>query len=214
MPFYIYFIIVSFLASIGAYFKKEAAYLRLFPFFLLISIIIEISGYLIAEKGGDTNLLYNCFSIFEFVFYFFVLHEIIQNTRAKKIIFHAAWIYVILVILNFIFVQKITGFASMTYALGCLVIVAICIFYFLELFQLSQSVDLLRQPAFWICSGLLFFYVCTFPIFGLANYLRSFPAIITGNLAGIINLLNVFLYSSFTIAFLCRVKMKSMSSYL
>ncbi len=213
MPFYFYFIVVSLLASLGAYFRGEKeGYLKSFPVFLFISIVVEIVAYLLAAKIRANTILYNCFGIFEFVFYFFVLHEVVHNEKAKKVIFHISWVYVLLVILNFIFVQKITGFASMTYALGCLVIVAVCIYYFLELFQVSRSVNLLRQPAFWICSGLLFFYVCTFPIFGLLNFIDSFPYIIKGHLSGILNLLNVFLYSSFTIAFLCRARMKKSMS--
>jgi len=122
------------------------------------------------------------------------------------------WIYLLLVILNFLFIQKIAAFKSITYATGCLLIIAICIYYFYELFQLTHSVNLVRQPAFWICSGLLFYYSCSFPIFGLTNFVRSAPLIIFKNIGVIIFLLNVFLYSSFTIAFLCRLRTrKSMS---
>jgi hypothetical protein len=213
LPFYNYFIVISLVASLIAYFKwKEELYLKVFPLFLLISMIAEIVAYQLAEKNGNNTVVSNCFSTFEFVFYFYVLHDVIHNRKAKKIIFHIGWVYVALVVVNFIFIQKITEFATTTYAVGCLMIVAICIYYFLELFQLSRSVDLLRQPAFWICSGLLFFYACSFPIFGFAKYINSLPSILVGHLNGILNLLNVFLYSSFTIAFLCRVRMKKSMS--
>jgi hypothetical protein len=213
LPFYYYFIVISLLASLIAYFKwKEELYLKVFPLFLLISMIAEIIAYMMAEKERDNTLVYNCFSVVEFIFYFFVLHEVIHSKKAKKIIFHIAWIYVASVILNFIFIQKITEFSTTTYALGCLIIVAICIYYFLELFQLPSSVNLLRQPSFWICSSLLFFYACSFPIFGFAKYINSLPSILVGHLSGILNLLNVFLYSSFTIAFLCRARMKKSMS--
>jgi hypothetical protein len=79
------------------------------------------------------------------------------------------------------------------------------------LFQ-TQTVNLLRQPAFWICTGLLFFYTCSFPIYGLFNYLNRAPLIIKKNIGVIILLLNVLLYSSFTIAFLCRIRVKNSTS--
>jgi hypothetical protein len=94
----------------------------------------------------------------------------------------------------------------MTYALGCLLIAVICIYYFFELFQMSHSINLIRQPAFWICSGLLFFYCCSFPLYGLLNFLKKVPDFIRESIGVIILLLNVFLYSSFTIAFLCRIR--------
>ncbi len=93
----------------------------------------------------------------------------------------------------------------MTYSLGCLLIVAFCIFYVWELFQLKHSVNLLRQPAFWICSGLLFFYACTFPILALVNFIKIEPAFLRTT-GFILDFVNILLYLSFTIAFLCRLR--------
>jgi hypothetical protein len=117
-------------------------------------------------------------------------------------------LYPVLFLMNFLLVQHSSEFQSMTYALGCLLIVICCIYYFWELFQQKASVQLTRQPAFWICSGLLFYYACTFPLLGLINFVGSFPKIIIQNLFQILNILNVFLYLSFTIAFLCRLKIR------
>jgi len=208
---YIIFVVISFLASLTIYSQQNTKiYLRLFPFFLLLTLIIELISYylFVKEKKVTITMLYNFFSLFEFLFYMYVIREVIQSKLAKKIVFYTSGLYLLLVILNFLFIQKITSFNSMTYALGCLLIVAICIYYFYELFQLSHSVSLVRQPSFWICSGLLFYYCCSFPIFGLLNFLKKGPTVIQNNFGTIILLLNVFLYSSFTIAFLCRIRVR------
>lgn len=206
-------IFISFLAGLTVYFQKNnRLYLRLLPLFLLLTLIVEsTASYLNLQKRPPITL-YNFFAPFEFLFYMYILREIIQNKKAKNVIFHAIWIYLVLVILNFLFIQKIAFFKSFTYATGCLLIVAICVYYFYELFQLAHSVNLVRQPAFWICSGLLFYYCCSFPIFGLTNFVQKAPRIILKNIGVVIFLLNIFLYSSFTIAFLCRLRTrKSMS---
>jgi hypothetical protein len=65
-----------------------------------------------------------------------------------------------------------------------------------------------KEPAFWICSGLLFFYTCSFPLFGLWNHLHGLPRIILRNLAAVMQFLNVLLYSLFSIAFLCRIRIQ------
>jgi len=198
---------MSFLAGITVYFQPNTKfYLRLLPLFLLLSILVELTAYYLFLKGKPPITLYNFFSSFEFLFYIFLLREILQTRKAKQIIFHISWLYLVLVILNFLFIQKIAAFKSITYATGCLLIVAICIYYFFELFQLPHSVNLIRQPAFWICSGLLFYYSCSFPIFGLTNFVKAASPLILKNIGNIIVLLNVFLYSSFTIAFLCRLR--------
>lgn len=210
---YIIFIVISFLAGITLYFRQGTdRYLRLFPIFLLVTIIIEIVAYYWRTKGEYPTILYNLFTSFEFLFYTYALREIVYNQRVKKIFFHASLLYLVVVIVNFLFVQKTSSFNSVTYALGSLLTVAGSIYYFYEQFQLSQSVNLARQPAFWICSGLLFYYCCSFPVYGPLNFIRKAPYIIQKNLYVIVFLLNVFLYSSFTIAFLCRLRIKKSTS--
>jgi hypothetical protein len=204
---------IAFLASLFVFLQAGTdIYLKLFPFFLLITgIVICITYYLYAHRG-TTTLLYNFFTSFEFCFYLFVLHRIINRKVAKRVIFYILWIYPWLALINIFFIQGMKTFHTMTYSLGCLLIASICVYYFLELFQLDHSVNLGRQPAFWICSGLLFFYACSFPIFGLANIISALPYVIIKNLSTIIDLLNIFLYSSFTIAFLCRLRIRKSTS--
>jgi len=215
MPLYFNIILIgiALLASLTAYFRHDSdIYLRLFPIFLLLSAIATSIGVWLNSQNKNNTSLYNLWSVVEFCFYFFCLYRIIRKTLAKKIVFAILCVYPIIAYSNIFLIQKLTIFHSMTFSLGCLLVVGIGIYYFLELFQISHSINLSRQPAFWICSGLLFFYACSFPIFGLANFLRSLPHVIRTNLGTIIDLLNVFLYSSFTIAFLCRLRTrKSMS---
>jgi len=212
----IYFamVIISFLTSLTAYFQKGAErYLKLFPLLLLVTILVELGAkWLQTHQNSRFGLyiLYNSFGCIEFPFYMYVAREIIRNVRVKKIILIAGCIYLLLGITNILFVQKTTSFNSITYAIGCLFIAVSCFYYFFELFQQSYSVVLVRQPAFWICAGLLFYYTCSFPIFGLLNFLSSNP--IGKNIQVIIILLNVFLYSSFTIAFLCRLRVRNSTS--
>ena len=203
------FIAIALLTSLTVYLRPTSIiYLKIFPLFLIIIAILgSIIGYLSWHNKSNT-ILYNFFTTLEFVFYFFVLKEVILNRQIKKIIFFVLLIYPIITFLNIFLIQKMTVFNSVTYSIGCLLIVTFSISYFFELFQLVDSINLLLQPAFWICSGLLFYFSCTFPLFGLANFIKSPPKIIWNNLAIISNLLDVLLYSSFTIAFLCRIKIK------
>jgi hypothetical protein len=208
-PVDIYFICISLFTAILIQFKKDTPlYLKSFLFFLLITIAVEICGWLLSNKNLNTVVLYNIFSTFEFVFYFWVLKEIIRNKTAKRIILLSLYLYPVSVFAEIFFWNKSNNFHATTYALGCLLVVAICIYYFFELFQLSHSVNLVCEPAFWICSGLLFFYSCSFPIYGFANFLNQLPAIILRNLEVILNIMNSLLYSSFTVAFLCRLKVR------
>ena len=200
--------LLAFLASLTIYFRRNAEpYLRMFPLFLLLTGIMEIIENFEAVHHRNNLLLANPFSVLTFCFYFYTIYRIIHNQLARKIIFQLIWLYPVIAAFNIYFIQKPTVFHTMTYCLGCLLVVAICIYYFLELFSLNYSVDLMRQPAFWICSGLLFYFTCIFPIYGLNSILtKSLTKAMLNNLIFLLGLLNVFLYSSFTIAFLCRLR--------
>ncbi|HVV05203.1 MAG TPA: hypothetical protein VHC96_13325 [Puia sp.] len=215
MQYSIYFtlVIISFLASLTAYFQKNTPrYLRLFPLFLLVTIIVEVVSTWMTLHNRSALLLYNFFGTFEFLFYIYVVRENIRSRRVKKLLLYTTWLFVLIVVINFLFIQRTAGFNSFTYALGCLLIAVICIYYFFELFQSTTSVNLTRQPAFWICAGLIFFYACSFPVYALLNFLKEAPDIIKKNFGVILLLLNVLLYSSFTIAFLCRLRVRNSTS--
>lgn len=206
---YIWLILLGSLMSALAYFKKGMpAFLKLLPVYLLVTFIIEFIGGWRNDQGKVTVTLYNVFITIEFVFYFWLLRNMIRNRFAKLLLLHSLWLYPLLVILNKLFLQKGLQFHTITVCLGCLLIVMATITYFFELFQFDKPVDLVREPSFWICSGLLFFYACTFPLYALINFLRDPSNIIIKNLASIFAIVNILLYSSFIIAALCRIRIR------
>jgi hypothetical protein len=173
-------------------------------FLLLVSIVEGVENYQAMLRIYNT-LFSNLSTMIELTFYLYVFLEIVYAPLAKKVFLYFLVMYPLIGLINIFFFQR-GGFHTITYALGCLLIIICCVYYFLELFQRPSSVNLGRQPAFWICSGLLFYYTCTFPLYGAINMLKLFPRVILSNLLYILVLLNILLYLSFTIAFLCRLK--------
>ncbi len=207
-PLYIYFIGISFLFSLTVYLSRRQTplYLLLFPPFLLLTLTVEIIGASLSHRQQPNVWLYNFFTVFEFCFYLLLVSFIISNHKMKRILRYTLLLYAAAASYNIIFIQRIGAFHTFTYSIGCLLIVAACVYYFFELFKMPQAIKLTNTPAFWICSGLLFFYCCGFPLFGMFNFLRGISNLIIKNFYAIIIILNIFLYSLFTIAFLCRLK--------
>lgn len=206
--------IISLLASITLLFQRGTSWhLKLFIPLLLLTILVEITGWLLMSKGYSNFMLYNLFSTVEFEVYLLVLRSFIYNSIFRKAIIVLLWIYPAMVLVNISFVQ-IGTFHTFTYSIGCLIVVAICIFYFLELFRLPKAIKLTREPAFWICSGLLFFYCCSFPVLGLINYMNvnEIPVVILQNIGIVLMFLSIIHYTLFTIAFLCRIKVRSLAT--
>lgn len=192
--------------SLTIFFQKKAPlYLRLFPFFLLLTVVIEVSSTEL-KKHLNVVLLYNFFTAFEFAFYLLVTMFIVKIPLAKKIILYTIGIYALMVVVNVFYIQ-VHHFHTITYSIGCLLIVGACIYYLFEIFQTPQAIKLWKEPAFWICTALLFYYCCTFPLVGLWNQFHGLPRVIVKNIRTILTLLNILLYSLFSLAFLCRWKM-------
>lgn len=207
-PLYIYFIAISFLVSLTVYLNRRQTplYLLLFPPFLITTLTVEIIGARLSDRQQPNVWLYNFFTVFEFCFYLLLVSFIIGNHKMKLVLRYTLLLYAMAASGNIIFIQRIGAFHTVTYSIGCLLIVAACVYYFFELFKIPQAIKLKNTPAFWICSGLLFFYCCGFPLYGLTNFLSSISALVIKNFYAIIIILNIFLYSLFTIAFLCRLK--------
>ena len=202
---YVFFIAASFLMSLVIYFRPRNPYfyLKLFPPFLFVTLAAEVIGLYWGSTGKNNLELYNFFTTFEFFFYLYIISLVISNKKVKRITRTTAILYVLVAVTNILFIQGMKRFHTVTYSLGCLLIVMFCIYYFLELFRVPKSVKLKNNPAFWICSGLLFFYCCGFPLYALINYWSDISKLVVRNFGEIVTILNIFLYTLFTVAFLC-----------
>lgn len=206
--------VICLLSSITVYFQPQSElYLKLFPVYLLITNAVSAIGVYMGDHNMNNTLLYNIFSIVEVVFYFYIFYAIIRNKKLKKIIIYVICFYAILSVFDMYSSQKANVFHSLSYSVGSLFLVCLCVFYFYELFQSPQTNSLFREPAFWICTSILFSTCCTFPLFGFAMFFHTPPKFVINNIQIILLIVNVFSYSLYTIAFLCRIKTsKSMLS--
>lgn len=210
---YHYFIAISVLAGLLTYRKNSPVYLRILPPFLLLTLVIECYNSYLSSLDRNNTSIYNFFSAFEFGFYLFLISLIIQSRKAKKLIWVSIGVYFAGALVNIIFIQGVDTFHTTSYAAGCLLVVAFCIYYFYELFRIPGRGKLIYNPAFWICTALLFFYICGFPLYGLVNvWSKEILDLVYSSFELITWMLNIFLYSLFTIAFLCRRSRKYISS--
>ena len=155
----------------------------------------------------------NVWTIIEFCFDFFIIHQNIINSKVKRIILFTIFIYGFFAFFNIIFIQKKAGLNPNNFAIGSLIVVSLSIYYFSELFRKSEAVSLARLPSFWIISGIMFNNVAFFPIDSLqffmiewtrANYKKY--QVIFENLGIITNLIILLTSVLYTIGFTCRIR--------
>jgi len=206
---YIAFISLSFGAGLTIYFQHGTpVYLRVFPIFLFLTLCVESYSLYINLQGRHNVAFYNFYNMVETGFYLYVLREIIANATVKKAIIWAFIAYASFGFWNALSWQKMSHFNNVTFALGALIIVAFSIFYFMEVFQKKEASNLLFEPSFWICSGLIFFNTGALPFFGLIHMIERLPELMISRIMIAELILNIFLYSTFALSFLCRLRIR------
>lgn len=215
---YIYLLVQasSFLVCIYLFKYLKDSLLKYFLPFLFITLTVELVGFWLTRIGIKNYLLYNVFTTVEFIFYAFLFSKHLKTVFFKKLTIGFIPFYAFMVFLNLQFVQGYNNFHTYTFLLGSFFVVLFCCLFFYES-VLPEHLDhpLAKQPFFWVCTGLLLFYMGSVIINALFEYLRSYDLQQEGKkIYGIINQsLNVVLYSAFIYAFiLCRKNRKTYSS--
>lgn len=205
-----YFEMLSLVIAIFCYTALKQTKMVYFIPFLLLTVVVEFIGYLaiIYAIKNKNYWLYNVFNTIEFMFYAFMFAQSFQLPILKKLAYSFIPILILFSANNYINLQGTDRFHTYTLLFGSFFMVFFCCCYFYEWVLPEQiTQNLLRQPFFWICVGLLLFYLGSVIINALYEYLRSSDMIQEGKRIYIFinRSLNIILYTSFSISFLiCR----------
>ncbi len=196
---YLITILISSLISVYNFNKLEK-HLKAFSIFLLITLAVECVGYFLLK----TNVwLFNIFTALEFVFYLLLFRHTLTSISQKKIIIFFIASTILASLGNMLFFQGLFKFNNYSYSYGCMLICICVIMYLLQLLHHSNPQPLTHIPMFWISTGLLIFYACNFFYMGLLNYLISVSMEIAKELFMIISVLNIVMYSLFSVGIIC-----------
>lgn len=210
-----YLEVISLLISIFLYKDLKSTKMVYFIPFLLLTVTVEFIGYLSVyyNLGNKNYRIYNIFNLLEFIFYAFLFYNNFKIQILKKLAIAFIPLLIAFSLINYLFFQGIDHFHTYTLLFGSFFMVFFCCCYFYEWVLPDQiSQNLLKQSFFWICVGLLLFYLGSVIINALFEYLRSSDMLQEGKkIYTLINKsLNIVLYTSFSISFiLCRNNKKS-----
>lgn len=76
--------------------------------------------------------------------------------------------------------------------------------YFWQLITKEQHIDFWQNPNFWICTGLVFYYVGSFLVISVIKFVFKTDKDLAVSLWNLVLLLNIVMYSSFIYAFKCQ----------
>lgn len=158
--------------------RRKYRILRYIPVYIisfLLAIISIISAYIARSAGYSSEFF---FSISDYLDYLFTLVELIIFSHFYYQIINNSFLKKILIFLNLSFIAFFLQMAfsdqnfyrrisnetqAKVYTVEGAILLLICFFYFIELFTKTRTVELKKEPTFWVSTGLLFFLTCTLP---------------------------------------------------
>jgi hypothetical protein len=191
-------------------------YLRVFPIYLFLSFAAEVLAncafeyYLHFKPFSDQTryIIYNLFTLTELCSFSWFLYQVIRSRIVKKILI-ALLILFGLYFLQYYWLKEglVVDFSSVGVVLEAIIIMVPCLTFFRELFTRAEPVDLMREPSFWLVTGIFFYVVTIFPLYLTRSYLYDHGfAAMAKNLHSINNFAIGITYLLFIRAFTCRTK--------
>lgn len=159
------------------YLNKRDGWWRVFPFCLLIIFVLDITGwYFVIQKEYQYNInLYRYVTNpFQFIYLFWIFDKI-HNLKPKNILFRiSSGIFIICWIIEYIFIPKVSfDWMSLSYSVNNLILILWVMYYFYKLMNSNEILLFFKKKAFWFSTGVLIYYLGTFPFYGMFNILHK-----------------------------------------
>lgn len=185
--------------------KIKNSHWKWFPIYLAVIVVAELTGkyFYYAKMDYPKMIMYDYIVVpMEILFFHYMFYKEFSNTKAAKLPLAGSFVYILAVIIDSVLLKdKYHWFLSYSYALG---VVLLVIYITIFLFRLAGGKAVLGFKSnfvFWVCVGLLLFYLGSLPFYGLYNtfykkYHQSFISFAYLNYV-----FNYLMYLSFVIAF-------------
>ena len=144
-----------------------------FPFLLFLVIVEIIGRYLRKELNAETNgYLFNFSVPIEYLFYSWLFLKTYQTPLFQKIAKLFIYAFIIFCIAVFL-IRGIYWFNSSILLVGNISAILFCCLYFYELLIVEERINLVKEPMFWISTGVLLFNLGEFLYSAFYSLLRQ-----------------------------------------
>jgi len=209
-PIYFYFNLVAIIVWLWVRLRFKEPLLDQIGILISAGFIIETLALVYSYRFKTSNhWIYNMYTAGQIVFIAVIYSKLISNQKISRQIRIFSLIFVILFVLNILFLQSFFKFHTFSYILGCFLIFYISIQYLKQLLNEKNWQPLNKLPFFWITIGNIVFYICSMFYMGSINYINDKNFDEYGSLISIF----VYLFTSvqsilYTIAFICNLNPK------
>jgi len=154
------------------YIKNE---LNFVWYFLLLGAFSELSTRTISHFYPKLNTLpgLHLYTVLEFLFIGLFYHHFFGNFFHRKIMPYTISGFIILAIINAIFIQGIFNFNTYASGLEAIIIILLSLLCFYKMLIELDTREPTKQPIFWINSGFLFYFAGSLFVFILSNFIKG-----------------------------------------
>jgi hypothetical protein len=171
---------------------------------MILIILFEVVAFYRRSAGLINSWINDMVIPFEFCFLMLLCRNFLIKKKLKQLVLWIVLIYILFFAADECFYrQTYSRLYLRSYMAGVIGLLIIVVVYFYELLNSDKLFRFYRQPEFWICAGVLLFYLGTLP-FHLAWNIASVKfAKAYINTKGIFYSLICIMYLFFSISIIC-----------
>jgi hypothetical protein len=154
--------------------KGNPKYIRIFPIMAIANLFLDISAIVHFDIYESDKITYHrldeiavylhfAFPFFEIIFFGYILFQLCNSRMAKKNFLILSGLFALLYLTGLVFFAEQNRvfyyyFVMISMLIKFAAFAVLCLSYFMEIFKKPTSRDLAKEPAFWIISGILFYF--------------------------------------------------------
>lgn len=200
-------IIISVLSSVfpfvaGFFYKSKLCKpLKFLFYFLIFNVVTEIVAYIYGIFKMHNLYLFHIHCAVELIFFLIICAKYYNKAWLTKTLWIFGISYLAFAALDSFYLEGLDTVNFFTRGVAGLAMLALSLYFFLQIFHLDESIKLTSYPYFWLFSGWLFYFSGTFFMFTIRdiegwNY--TFPYIHS--------VLNIFLNGMYVYVFWLAAK--------
>ncbi|MVT10723.1 hypothetical protein GO493_20800 [Chitinophaga sp. ysch24] len=204
LPIHVFIIILCLIIALLSKFQKNPPhYLNSFIIYIILTITIEMFAWWYSLHRKNNLIFYNFYTIPNITYLLYLVRSFLSNSKVIRMLDIFIIVYPGIALVNII--RTPHTFNTYAFLIGCTLVVIATICYFYERIKYPGPQSLLKDPTFWISTGLLFYYTCSLPLNGILNFISNMPFYVYTTIYFINVVINIILYLLFSISFLCNL---------
>lgn len=162
-------LIIALSASLLYYKKLVPYWIRLFPWFLMLTFFIQTGGYAYSYITKKSNhFIFNIYTLIEYGFYLFIFYNAIDAPAVKKLVGLAAVLFAGIYCYDVLAGGHFWRYSAFARNAGKLLTLCSCLLYLAQLLMADRLIFFFNISMFWIATGIMiaavgdFLYLCFF----------------------------------------------------